>query len=346
MLNVKPRLGKTSAAASIEHSQKAAGEGAMSIHELQALTSPKSILVATDLFDLPCLLPEAIAQARISGAKLWLLHVVPPEAYVSPNSGAYPFVAKEKVVRDAEEVLGAASRSVQAEGIVCSYEVRRWEVVEETRAFIREKGIERVILGTSSRGKLGKVLLGSIAEELIRTVNVPVCTIGPTVKIPSGTGPSKILFAMSLNHTSDLSFQFAEDLASELEAELTVLHVLAQAKPADVAEAEKRIREAIDRASLFGTAPRLRIRVGNPAAEILSEANALRPVSMILGAVPSSAAAATFRTGTAYKVISQAPCPVFTMLSASNHKATARELVGTITKIWHDTEVPLDRIPV
>src|SRR5271170_6163526 len=133
----------------------------MSIHELQILTSPKSILVATDLSDLPCLLPEAIIQARINGAKLLLLHVVPPQDYVSPNSGAYPFVAKEKVVRDAEEVLRNASQRALDEGVACSYEVRRWEVIEETRAFICEKGIERVILGTSSRNKLGKILLGS-----------------------------------------------------------------------------------------------------------------------------------------------------------------------------------------
>jgi hypothetical protein len=55
---------------------------------LSSMTRPKSILVATDLNDLDFLLPVAIDQAKMTGAMIWLLHVIPPQAYVSIESGA------------------------------------------------------------------------------------------------------------------------------------------------------------------------------------------------------------------------------------------------------------------
>jgi hypothetical protein len=74
----------------------------MNTTHLPSMSWPKSILVATDLNDLDSLLPVAIDQARVTGAMIWLLHVIPPEAYVSIEAGAYPFVGKEKEYRAAE----------------------------------------------------------------------------------------------------------------------------------------------------------------------------------------------------------------------------------------------------
>ena len=52
---------------------------------LSSMAQPKSILVATDLRDLDFLLPVAIDQAKATGAMIWLLHVIPPQAYVLSN---------------------------------------------------------------------------------------------------------------------------------------------------------------------------------------------------------------------------------------------------------------------
>ena len=66
---------------------------------------PKSILVATDLNDLEFLLPEAAAQASATGAMVWLLHVIPPEA----ESRGNPIVLKEPTSRTAEDTLAKAA---------------------------------------------------------------------------------------------------------------------------------------------------------------------------------------------------------------------------------------------
>jgi hypothetical protein len=103
-----------------------------------SMTRPKSILVATNLNDLDLLLPVAIDQARTTGAMIWLLHVIPPEAYFSIESGAYPFVAKEKEYRHAEAALAKVASVLRETNLPCAFEVRRWYPVDEIKAFIRD----------------------------------------------------------------------------------------------------------------------------------------------------------------------------------------------------------------
>jgi nucleotide-binding universal stress UspA family protein len=160
---------------------------------LSSMIRPKSILVATDLHDLDFLLPVATDQARMTGAMVWLLHVIPPEAYVSIESGNFPGAQKEKAFLDAEAILNRAASQLREKNIVCTYDVRRWHPVDQTKAFIREHRVERLILGTSARGKLGKLFIGSVAEELIRNVNIPVCTVGPHFRPLAQDGPRRII---------------------------------------------------------------------------------------------------------------------------------------------------------
>jgi len=63
---------------------------------LPSMSRPKSILVATDLNDLDFLLPVAIDQAKMTGAMIWLLHVIPPEAYASIEAEPIRSLEKRK----------------------------------------------------------------------------------------------------------------------------------------------------------------------------------------------------------------------------------------------------------
>ncbi len=292
-----------------------------SIH-LSSIARPKSILVATDLNDLDFLLPVAIDQAKATGAMLWLLHVIPPDAYVSMESGAFPFTKKEKAFRDAEAALVKVTKELKAQNLACAYDVRRWYPVDRVTEFIHERGIKRLILGTSSKGKLGKLLLGSVAETLIRSLDIPVCTVGPHFKpIPQST-PRRVVFATSLRHDTEKTFQFAVELAAGMAAELTVLYVLEQDRLHDgiYTEAMSTIDEMLKGARQKNLVSCIRIRCGEPAEEIVSECSALRAELLILGVLPASPMTAAFRTGVAYRVIAQAPCPTFTLRAGATTK--------------------------
>ncbi len=302
---------------------------------MSSITRPKSILVATDLTDLDFLLPVAIDQARMTGAMIWLVHVIPPQAYVSVESGAYPFVQKSKEYRAAEATLAKVALELRERNLACAYEVRRWYVVDEIKASIREHNVKRLIVGTSSRERLSKLLVGSVAEELIRSLEIPVCTVGPHFSAFASTRSRQILLALSLHHDSEQSVRFAVDLAAGSSAELTLLHVAEQGArgEAHAADAMSRITDLLRQIEPTEVQPHIRIRNGEPAEEIVAECRALAAELLILSAFPASPMIARFRAGVAYKVIAQAPCPTFTLRSGSEIQpnGTDREFSETTT---------------
>jgi nucleotide-binding universal stress UspA family protein len=289
---------------------------------LSSLIRPKSILVATDLHDLDFILPVAVEQATMTGAMIWLLHVIPAETYVSVEAGRVPGAPKEKAFRDAEAILNGVTFDLTMKNIACAYEVRRWYPVDQIKDFIREHGVERLVVGTSARGKLGKLLIGSVAEELIRNIDIPVCTVGPHCRPIPQALPRRILFALSLRHHPEQGFLFAADLAAGLGAELTVLHVSEQEcfDDATGAGARSKINEIVSRAK---QKCHIRIRSGEPAEEILAECEALKPELLVLGSRAASAVSTRFRNGVVYRVIAQAPCPALTLRSGPKAKLTA-----------------------
>jgi nucleotide-binding universal stress UspA family protein len=291
----------------------------MNTMHLSSMSRPKSILVATDLNDLDFLLPVAVDQARMTGAMIWLLHVIPPEAYASVEAGAYPFVGKEKAYRAAEAALGKAKQELKEKDLACAYEVRRWHPVDEIKGCIREHGIDRLIVGTSSRGKLGKLLVGSVAEELIRSLDIPVCTVGPHFKPRAQNRPRRILLTLSLRHHPEPALRFAFDLAAGLPAELTVLHISEQdlGDQGLAAGAMSKIQELLRGIRSASVKPQIRIRCGEPGEEIIAECTAQNPELLVLGAISASPLSAKFRTGVAYRVIAEAPCPTFTLRSGA-----------------------------
>jgi nucleotide-binding universal stress UspA family protein len=276
--------------------------------------------VATDLTDLDFLLPVAIDQAKATGAMLWLLHVIPPQANLSTQVDA--FLQQKKAFRDAEAALAKVSFELKVMNVTCAYEVRRWYPVDRINEFIRERQIMRLILGTAGRGKLGKILIGSVAEELIRSLDIPVCTVGPSFRRVPQTSPRRIIYATSLRHDPGKSFQFAADLAATLPSELTVLHVMEQECQDDGVDLRgmSKIDEMLKSAQQMDFIPQIRVRYGEPAEQIVAECSDIKAELLVLGAVPASAAAARFRTGVAYRVIAQAPCPTFTLCNERKQK--------------------------
>lgn len=309
----------------------------MNAIHLPSMSQPKSILVATDLNDLDFLLPIAIDQAKMTGAMIWLLHVIPPEAYASIEAGAYPFVGKEKEYRAAEAALAKVALDLREKKIACAYEVRRWYPVDEIKGCIREHGIDRLIVGTSSRGKLGKLLVGSVAEELIRSLDIPVCTVGPHFKPLASSRPRRILLALSLRHQPEHALRFAVDLAAGLPAELIVLHICEQDLGDEglAAGAMSKIEELLRAIQPTQVEPHIRIRCGEPAEEVIAECKAQSPEFLVLGAISASPLSAKFRAGVAYRVIAEAPCPTFTLRSGpkaktgGNYREFSKVLLGS-----------------
>lgn len=132
------------------------------------------ILVPLDLNRLSeAKIPFAEDQARAFGAEIILLHVLPNEAMAGDTVS--PAEAQ------ARTYLDAITTRLHSEGIKARSVVRFGHPVDVILAEIAAEDVDLVILGTNIRHGLSRLLLGSVAEEIIAKATCPVLLVRPNV---------------------------------------------------------------------------------------------------------------------------------------------------------------------
>jgi nucleotide-binding universal stress UspA family protein len=116
--------------------------------------------------------------AQKLGSEMVLLHVfVEPPVYGDPYLGA----AAWSVLVDAEQwvanELGRWADEARKRGITVRTVVRRGSPSAEIVEVASEEHADLVIIGTHGRGGVSRVLLGSVADRVIRTAPCPVLTV-------------------------------------------------------------------------------------------------------------------------------------------------------------------------
>ena len=288
-------------------------------------SKPASILIATDLGDIDRLFPIALEQAVESKARLFILHVLTSTNSVVVDPGGLPYYNPTEAIDYAEKFLASYCAEARQASVQCEVLVREGAASQQILSVVRQRQIDRVLLGTRSRGKWGKLLLGSVAEQVLRSVPVPVLTLGPEAHTGDAAvdGPPTILHATSLSKASHASAALACEIARASGARLMMMHVLSPSRGAAGSQ------EASDRASraLADLIPpdlacqcscTTRVAKGNVAIEILAEAAQSRAGLIILGATHSSPINSLAREGTVYRVLAHAHCPVLTLREQNN----------------------------
>ena len=201
-------------------------------------THPAVILVATDLSDLDRLMPFALDQARESGARLILLHAIATAQAMSVDAVGMPYYDPSAARGVCRERVAALVRSCPAGKHSVRRPGARRAVTQQIAAAARQFHADRILLGTRSRSRLGKMLLGSVAEQVLRSVNFPVITVGPEAHLPvlSSGEERVVLHATTLRETSRPSAALACQMAASLKAKLVLLNVL----PPDGRDAARR----------------------------------------------------------------------------------------------------------
>ena len=287
-------------------------------------THPATILVATDLSDLDHLIPFALEQAAETGARLILFHVLTASvAVISADASGMPYYDTSTALETAEQMLQPWCEVAARRGIRCETMVREGHATQQIAAAVRQFDADRVLLGTRSRSKLGKLLLGSVAEQVLRSVNLPVMTVGPEAHLPVASDEERIvLHATTLRETSRPSAALACHVAAQRNAKLILLHVL----PPIHVMARKGMPTGLESRAMV----ELRILAektgarccsaiepvvlhGNPFIEILALASERRAELIVLGATRRLALENLTRERTIYRVLSHARCPVLTL---------------------------------
>lgn len=281
----------------------------------------RNILFATDFSQAAAsAIPYVKKIAEVFDSNLVALYVRPPivNPMTPPGTWANDLeVAKAEDEREREELLKTFAS------------IRTQVIIEEgdlqgcLAAAMEKNNTDLVVIGTRGRSGLGKLLLGSTAEEIFRTVSCPVLTVGPHLgwSCEPNRPFSQILYATDLSTESPRVANYAISLAEEFQASLILLHVVQQQEPADLvtpvnieASLETLLRELVPPDDRVRCKSEYYLECGDPAEKILQFAHFRRTDLIVLGAKPNKGIATAHLSGAvAHKVVSQAECPVLTI---------------------------------
>lgn len=149
----------------------------------------KHLLVPTDFSETAArALFVGIDLARMFGARVTLLHVwaIPATAY---SEGIYfPVDEVERAARDALEEVHARARSEYPNvDAILRMGLDYMEILE----VVKEHEVDFVCMGTHGRRGLTRILLGSVAERVVRLCPVPVLTVRGQPEPEAGKSESK-----------------------------------------------------------------------------------------------------------------------------------------------------------
>ncbi|HSF29798.1 MAG TPA: universal stress protein [Candidatus Tectomicrobia bacterium] len=143
----------------------------------------RRILAPTDLSELSSQgLRSALELAQTFGAKLLLLHIVEPPPY--PIEGLVPSQLGANLVDDLERQASHELAQMLPETRGSGVDVERRVVVgipyRKIVEVADEDKADLIVMTTHGRTGLSHLVMGSVAEKIVRTAPCPVLTIRPT----------------------------------------------------------------------------------------------------------------------------------------------------------------------
>ncbi len=247
-------------------------------------TGLKTIVVATDLRgQSEAALEYARKLATAYSARIVLAHGVDPLDYAAVD--AVPGAVLQGLTDEARQALDRMTGELIREGIHSHSEVRQGEVAKMLVDVARQYKAGLIVIGTKGMQGAGPVVVGSIAEQIVRLAPCPVLAVaadwnaGPHRPTPGGP----VLVAVEQNEAAKAAVETACSLAATFERTLLVLHARTAAEPSDVPNpCAEPLKE-------LGIQPEAQLNVecivrdGNPADTIVEAIAQYHPSILVVG---------------------------------------------------------------
>jgi nucleotide-binding universal stress UspA family protein len=265
-------------------------------------------------------LSHAAGLARRYGAVLHTVHVPPHTPFVE---AAQPDPEQTRLLAD--ERLSALIDSASLQDIEHKELVEQGEAADVLLKLVEKHAIDLIVVGTGGRKGTGKLLLGSVAEEVFRNAECPVLTVGPHATRWGIDGNLQhVLFATDFEPASLHALPYAICFAEEHRARLTFLYAspfplsfpeFRPENPKEVlARGRNRLRALIPKGTQLWHEPEYMVQFGYPAeiAGIIVKIAEQSVDLIVLGVKRKRPTTLTkhLGAGVAYKVVCDAPCPV------------------------------------
>jgi len=285
----------------------------------------RTVLYATD-FSAPAQAAflRALGIARAYEAELIIFHVLPPAPF-DPQTGF--LITPEQLDKSAKEglkPLGWNAGKVPHRLLLRSGEV--WSALNDV---VKKEQVDLVVLGTHGRTGAERLVVGSVAEEILRRAQCPVLTVGPGASlregaIKPGNWARNILYATDFSPESFAAVPYALSMAQENQSKLSLLYVVDrsdheynQDRTRVLAYLIEELRKLVPPDAELWCEPEYRIEFGSPAESILETSGQLNADLIVMGVRSPGEhlfAATHLPYSTVHKVIVGAQCPVLTVL--------------------------------
>lgn len=190
-----------------------------------------------------------------------------------------------------------------------------------------------IVIGTHGTSGFEHLVLGSVAEKVLRKAECPVLTVPPRAATASKLPFKRILCPVDFSEPSIGAMHVALSLAEESDADLTVLNVIDW--PDDEtflvetfdspdmrlqleAQAEQRVNALIPDDARVWSRPSAKVAIGKAYQQIVGTANDMSADLIVIGVHGRNAVDLTLFGSTTNQVVRRASCPVLTIRSTES----------------------------
>jgi nucleotide-binding universal stress UspA family protein len=279
-------------------------------------------------------LDHALVIARWYGSDITALHVSTPVFLPQPPILFAEFPKTVLPTEADRQELEAQLRDWLAPARAAG--LRTDVVFEEGRnpaAHILERAgslpADLIVLGTHGRGGFERLLIGSVAEKVLRKASCPVMTVPPPALATSKLPFKRLLCPVDFSEPSLAALRFAFSIAKESDARLTIMHVfdwppddeLLVERTFDVPEyrhqlegvASRRLDALISGDERNWCQPTTKLSYGKPYRQILATAENEEADLIVMGVHGRNALDLMLFGSTTNHVVRRASCPVLTL---------------------------------
>jgi nucleotide-binding universal stress UspA family protein len=270
----------------------------------------------------------AIALARWQSARLNLLEVIeeapPPGVTRAPKSDGVPNETRTTLERDLRRVLTAR----RASDVKVEISLRKGKVVQEILAQAKTSRADLIVIGSHGREGLQRLVLGSVAERVLRLATHPVLTVRRGVRLArrSRSPFETILCPTDFSAAANKAVAYAKRLAKEADARLILMTAVEwpfgdEVTSGAVAELQKSIESnasdaltrLLPRPASNGPRAQAIVAIGKASAAIVKVARARSVDLIVMGVSGRGALDVALLGSTTHHVIREGAWPVLTV---------------------------------
>ena len=122
----------------------------------------------------------ALAIAKGTGARVTVLNVIDERVIGDPEAGLVRETLNDQLREEGEKLLVELSRLAEGTETKLTTRLERGPVIETIVRVADEIGADAIVVGAHKQTWLGRLLGGSLAEEILRAASCAVMAVPPT----------------------------------------------------------------------------------------------------------------------------------------------------------------------